>query len=214
MKRLPREEYPNNLIHISDAPKFLYLRGELPKKENKILAVVGSRANTEYGRKVCEYLIDGLKGKNVTIVSGLAIGIDSIAHTSAIRNNLQTIAIPGSGITDKSIYPKRNLDLALKIIETGGGLISEYDETQAIQPFMFPKRNRLMVGMADAVLVIECEERSGTFISAKMAADNKDLMVVPQNVFSKTSKGVSILLKEGAIPVSSPEDIIDVLDLS
>ncbi|HEU4677183.1 MAG TPA: DNA-processing protein DprA [Candidatus Paceibacterota bacterium] len=199
------------LVEIPDAPTHLYVRGEL-SPTNKRLAVVGSRNYSNYGKQAVERLIEGLRGYPVSVVSGLALGIDALAHEAALRAHLHTIAVPGSGIADRVIYPRRNRGLAARILESGGALVSEFEPDFEATPWSFPKRNRIMAGLSHAVLLIEASERSGTLITARLAADfNREVLVVPGSIFSENSHGVHQFLKLGATPVTSPDDIIDAL---
>src|SRR3990167_3537411 len=151
IKKLKMEEFPKALLEIPQPPKTLYLRGELPAESLIYLAVVGSRKFTSYGRDACEKLITGLKGYPVAIVSGLALGIDAIAHRSALKNGLTTISFPGSGLDDKGVFPSVNLQLAKDILEAGGALISEFEPDFKAAQYSFPLRNRLMAGISKAV---------------------------------------------------------------
>ncbi len=209
IRTIPLSEFPAELLEIPEPPKALYLRGNLPAKHLKRLAVVGSRNYTTYGKQVVEYLLRGLGGYDVAIISGLALGIDALAHEAALAANLYTLAVPGSGVDDKVLYPRRNFSLAKRILESGGGILSEFDPLFAATPWSFPMRNRLMVGLSHATLVIEAGEKSGTLITARLTAEyNRDLLVVPGNIFSENSRGPHQFLKLGAIPVTTPEDIL------
>lgn len=203
---------PEKLAEIADPPKELFIEGKLPDENFKFLAVVGSRKYSPYGRDACEKLIEGLRGYPVVIVSGLALGIDSIAHTAALKNGLPTVAIPGSGLSESVIYPRTNFLLSRKILEAGGGLLSEFPSDFKATPWSFPQRNRVMAGLCDAVLLIEAQEKSGTLITARLAMEyNRDVLVVPGSIFSKTTIGTNKLIKDGAQPVLSSQDILEVL---
>lgn len=203
------------LPDIPDAPDGVYVRGNLPPTNNSCLAVVGSRNYSNYGKQVVDYLISGLRGYPISIISGLALGIDALAHEAALNAGLHTLAVPGSGIDDSVIYPRRNFGLAQKILESGGGLLSEFEPTFRATTWSFPQRNRIMVGLSHAVLLIEASEKSGTLITARLTAEyNRDLLVVPGNIFSENSYGVHQFLKLGATPVTTPADIIDALHLT
>ncbi len=203
------------LSEIPDAPQDIYVRGNLPPVGNACLAVVGSRNYTNYGKQAVEYLIGGLRGYPISIISGLAIGMDTLAHETALATGLHTLVVPGSGIDDSVIYPRRNRGLAQKILECGGGLLSEYEPNFKATIWSFPRRNRIMAGLAHAVLLVEASEKSGTLITARLTAEyNRDLLVVPGNIFSDNSRGVHQFLKLGATPVTSPQDIIDALHLT
>ena len=212
---LPQENVPERLLRIFPPPRQLYLRGTLPDLENfKCLAVVGARRYSAYGMEVCRELIKGLAGYPIIIISGLAIGIDSISHQAALDANLLTIAVPGSGLGDTTIYPKAKRPLAKEILERGGCMLSEYPPDELSQAWYFPERNRIMAGLADAVLIIEAEKKSGTLITARLALDyNKDVLVVPGPIFSPLSEGPHYLIKEGATPITSSKDIVEALGL-
>jgi DNA processing protein len=153
-----------------------------------------------------------LKGYPIVIVSGLALGIDSIAHKTALSVGLKTVAFPGSGLSDKVIYPRTNIFLAKEIIENDGCLISEFEPDFISTLYSFPQRNRLMAGISKAVLIIEAEEKSGTLITARLALDyNKDVLAVPGSAFSSNSNGTIWLIKQGATPVTKSEDILEAL---
>ena len=214
MRKLADYEIPPQFLEIPEPPKQLYLVGEMPKEGNKLLAIVGSRKYSSYGKEVCEKLVTGLKGQPVTIVSGLALGIDSIAHRAALQNNLQTIAFPGSGLDESVLYPTSHLNLAKEIVENGGGLLSEFDPKFRATPYSFPQRNRLIAGIAHATLIIEAEKKSGTLITSRLATDyNKDVLAVPGSIFSKTSEGPHMLIRLGATPITCVNDLLEALHL-
>jgi DNA processing protein len=175
---------------------------------------VGSRNYSNYGKQVVEYLIRGLRGHNIAIISGLALGIDALAHTAAIESGLYTLAIPGSGINDAVLYPQTNRRLAYQILEQGGGILSEFEPSFTATKWSFPKRNRIMAGMSHATLMIEASEKSGTLITARLTADyNRELLVVPGNIFGENSKGPHQFLKLGATPITTPDDILAVFNI-
>ncbi len=209
---LPPKEIPRALFEIPQPPKKLYIRGNMPPDDYIYLAVVGSRKHTSYGRDVCEKLIKGLAGYPIVIVSGLALGMDSIAHRAALSAGLTTLGMPGSGIDNKALYPRSNADLADDIVRNGGCLISEYPPTMKAELYTFPQRNRLMAGISKATLVIEAAEKSGTLITARMALDyNRDVLVVPGSVFSNTSTGTNRLIRQGATPITTSEELLEAL---
>lgn len=214
VRQLGKEAFPPLLTEIPDAPETLYVRGELPTTPLSYLAVVGSRKVSSYGKMVVEHLVSGLRGYPICIVSGLALGVDTLAHIAALDAQLPTIAVPGSGLNDEVLYPKVNFQLAQRILTSGNGLLSEYAPDFAATEWSFPRRNRIMAGMCHATLLIEAQERSGTLITARLTVDyNRELLVVPGNIFSENSKGVHQFLKLGATPVTSPEDILESLSL-
>ncbi|MBU1557940.1 DNA-protecting protein DprA, partial [Patescibacteria group bacterium] len=173
------------------------------------------RKYSNYGQEACEKIISELQGYDITIVSGLAIGIDSIAHRSALKNNLKTISVPGSGLDSSVIYPSMNKKLADEIIESGGCLVSEFEPDFKATTWSFPQRNRIMAGIADVILVIEAGEKSGTLITARMGIDyNKDVAVVPASIFSHGAKGSNKLLHQGATPITCGTDLLELLNFS
>lgn len=214
IRGLSEDEWPELLREINDPPEKLRLWGSLPKKDNKLLAVVGARKYTPYGEEVCRSLIQGLAGYPITIVSGLALGIDSVAHRSAIKAGLQTIAVPGSGLGEKVLHPHSHVNLAREIVDKGGGLISEYDDEMPSGAWAFPRRNRIMAGMCHATLVIEAEKKSGTLITSRLATEyNRDVGAVPGPIYSSTSEGPHMLIRLGATLVRDSEDILEMLGL-
>jgi DNA processing protein len=210
--KLKYEEIPPQLFEIPQPPLVLYMRGKLPSEEYIYLAVVGSRKHTSYGKEMCERLIRGLKGYPIVIVSGLARGIDSIAHQAALDTGLITISFPGSGLDDRVLYPQTNLKLAQQIIDRGGCLLSEKEPGFKAMPSSFVQRNRLMAGISKAILIIEAEEKSGTLITARMALDyNRDVLVVPGSALSPNSRGTNRLIRQGATPITSSDELLEAL---
>lgn len=202
------------LAEIPQPPQQIFIRGKLPPAHTTYLAIVGSRSCTSYGRNVVSYLVAGLAQHPISIVSGLALGIDASAHEAALESGLHTLAIPGSGLDDSALYPRSHRGLAQRILLSGGGLLSEYNPTQRAAPWTFPQRNRIMAGIAHAVLLIEATPRSGTLITARLASEyNRDLLVVPGSIFSPQSAGTHQFLKLGATPVTTPEDILEALHI-
>lgn len=215
VRALPDTDFPPLLREIPQPPKELWVVGALPPPELKLLAVVGSRDYTSYGKQVIETLLGGLRGQPIGIISGLARGTDTLAHEAALRHHLYTLAVPGSGLNEDVIYPASNKRLARQIVDASGGLLSEFAPTMKAAKWTFPQRNRIMAGMCHATLLIEAAEKSGTLITARMATDyNRELLVVPGSIFSKTSEGTHQFLKLGATPVTCAADILDVLHLS
>ena len=214
IKKIDKDDFPESLLEIPQVPKQLFIRGDFPLKDLILLSVVGSRKYTPYGKDACKKLIEGLRGYPVCIVSGLALGIDSIAHETALSVGLKTIAIPGSGLEENVIYPKSNLNLAKRILENGGCLISEFEPKQNAALWTFPQRNRIMAGLSKAVLVIEAEEKSGTLITARLATEyNRDVLTVPGSIFSSASSGPHMLIRLGATPVKNSEEILETLGI-
>lgn len=215
IKKLKPEQFPKLLLEIPAPPKDLYIAGELPPENYFYLAVIGSRRFSNYGKDGCEKIISGLNGFNFVIVSGLALGIDSIAHKSALANGLKTIAIPGSGLDFSVLHPHSHKKLAREIVESGGCLLSEFEPKMPAGLHTFPIRNRIIAGMSHGVLVIEAAERSGTLITANFALEfNRDVFAIPGSIFNENSKGTNKLIKMGAMPIMSSEDILDAFDIA
>lgn len=213
IENLPKNKFPELLLQIPDPPESLRIVGELPQTE-KYLCVVGSRKYSQYGKEVCEHLLAGLSGYSITIVSGLALGMDSIAHRAALRAGLPTVAVPGSGLSEKVLYPAAHRRLAEEIVESGGALLSEFADDFRARPESFPQRNRVMAGMCQATLVVEAELKSGTLITSKYAIEyNRDVFTVPHSIFSKTGEGPHMLLRLGATPITQASDIVTALGL-
>jgi DNA processing protein len=190
------------------------MKGRWAPEGTKYLAVVGSRALSRYGKEACEKLIAGLAGYPISIVSGLALGADACAHKAALSAGLHTIAVPGSGLDDSVIYPSTNKGLAHEILEASGGLLSEHEATYKPQSFDFPSRNRIMVGMSSAVLVIEAGEKSGTLITARLAHEyNRDLLCVPHRIGDPHGFGAHLFIRLGAALVAEPAHILEALGL-
>jgi DNA processing protein len=224
---IKREEFKDHpllsrLLELHDIPEQIYLRGTLPtitldeygRATPRILTVIGSRKHTSYGRLATEKLLSSLLGYNVIILSGLALGIDSIAHRSALDNNITTIAVPGSGI-GHNIYPSTHKHLAEEIVDSGGLLLSELSEDAPIAKWTFPARNRIMAALSDAVLVIEAGELSGTLVTARQSLElGRDIGAVPGEIFSATSLGANTLIRDGAYIISSTDDLLLLLHLS
>lgn len=211
------------LLELHTIPKEIYIIGDLPditidiygRATPRILTIVGSRKHTSYGKDVVEKLIASLIGSDVIILSGLAYGIDSLAHASALKNKLTTVAIPGSGLDPSVIYPRTHKRLASDIIHSGGALISELPPLSKPAPWTFVSRNRIMATLSDALLIIEAEEKSGTLVTARLALElGRDIGAVPGNIMSSTSLGTNTLIRDGAYSIASRDDLYDLLHLS
>lgn len=214
ISQIETTDIPPLLQEIPSPPDVMYLRGTLPPKDHILLTVVGARAVSPYGRDACKKLIEGLKGYPISIVSGLAIGVDSIAHETALTHGLHTIAVPGSGIDDSVIYPSRHKPLAQKILDNGGALLSEFEPTFRATVWSFPQRNRIMAGMSHATLIIEASEKSGTLITARLATDfNRELMCIPHPIFAEHGKGPHLFLRLGATLIRNSDDILEALHI-
>ena len=200
------DDYPQNLKNIYDPPAFLFVRGALSDTDRYSVAIVGTRECTPYGRGITELLSQELAVRGITIVSGLARGIDTIAHTAAIQNGGRTLAVMGSGVD--RIYPSENFKLAMEITEHGA-LVSDYPMRTSPDAVNFPGRNRIISGISLGTLIVEAGEKSGALITADYATEqNREVFAIPGNVNVKQSRGPNRLIKHGAKLVESVDDII------
>ena len=201
-------EFPKLLKKISDPPKELYFRGNFILNDD-CFAVVGTRMCSPYGRQMAMEITGDLTEAGLTIVSGLAPGIDTCSHQSVLEKKGKTIAVLGTGPDDTSIYPQINLKLAKDIVSSGGMLVSEYPLGTKGTRFAFPRRNRIITGLSMGVLVVEAKEKSGSLLSAGWAKKQKrKIFAVPGQVHSLNSKGCHCLIKQGAKLVENADDIL------
>ena len=215
IRQLQSSEFPSLLKEIPDTPKRLFVRGELPRADYTMLCVVGSRATTPYGRRMCQALISGLARSPVAIISAMALGIDTEAHKTALDVGLPTVAVLPSSCDDKSLYPSSNKALAQRILARGGALLSENVAPFKAMTHSFAQRNRIMSGMSKATLIIEAGEKSGTLITARLALDyNREVLCVPHELGRESGAGANRLIREGATLVRSAEDILQALGLA
>lgn len=207
--------FPGRLTTIGTPPRQLFYIGDIePLSEKPVVSIVGSRAVTPYGRQITTKLAGELAGRGVAIVSGLALGVDALAHQAALDTGGYTVAVLPSPV--EQVYPASNHKLAQRILEQGGALISEYDQDDRTEAFKsrFIARNRLVSGLADVLLITEASERSGTLHTANFALEQgRTVMAVPGNITSPTSAGTNNLIKAGAIPVTELSDILTALNL-
>ena len=216
--KIEDENYPAELKKIKDAPKILYYRGILPGRplghDEKLFAIVGTRHCSPYGQQVALKISGELADAGLVIVSGLAPGIDTFSHRAVVEKRKRTIAVLGTGLDEKSIYPQTNLELSRKIIECGGCLISELPEGTPGAVYTFPRRNRIISALSLAVLVIEAKEKSGSLITADYAIKhNKKLLAIPGPIYSSNSAGPNKLIKNGAKLITNSNDILNELGL-
>lgn len=205
--------YPTLLKEIPSAPQILYVKGNYDFNSAPMIAIVGSRKFSSYGQQVATSIAYDLAQAGLTVVSGLALGIDTFAHRGALDGGGKTLAVLGSSLEDKNIGPRANFNLARHIIENGA-LISDYPLETPAAPQTFPARNRLMAGLTLGTVVIEAAPASGTLITASMALDfNREVFAVPGNIFSPSSQGTNQLIKSGAKIVTSVTDILEELNL-
>lgn len=208
-------EYPALLKEISDPPFSLFIRGKLPENARPSLGVVGTRKISPYGLSACASIIPPLAQSGLTIVSGLALGLDGAAHEEALRAGGTTIAVLGGGVDRDTIYPATHRSLAEKIISSGGAIVSEYPPGFKPTQFSFPARNRIIAGMTLGTLVIEAPEESGALITARFAIDyNREVMAVPFPIDNSHGIGNNRLIKQGAKLVSEAADVLDALNLA
>lgn len=206
-------QLPKLLSAIYDPPKQIYLHGTEIPATMPLLAVVGARKATPYGSTMTQQIISELRGYNIGIVSGLALGIDAVAHRSALDAQLYTLAVLPSGL--KTIYPRTNSMLAQRIAKEGGTLISEYNHLENPRKHYFLQRNRIIAGLTRATLVIEAATRSGALTTAHCAlAEGREVMAVPGSVLSPQSTGTNSLIKAGAHVITSGKDILHILGIA
>ncbi len=201
--------YPRLLKEIIDPPRVLYYKGNLGLGREPVIAVVGTRRCSDYGKQATIEIVSKLAQAGFVIVSGMAKGIDTIAHQTALDYNSKTIAVLGTGLDEKSVYPQENLGLFQKIIESNGAVISEYPPNTPGHKSNFPKRNRIISGISNALLVIEAKERSGALITARHGfQQKKTIFALPGSIYALNSRGCNGLIKCGAKLVENGEDIL------
>ncbi len=201
-------EYPPLLLEVTDPPYLLYVRGDVSGLHQSTLAVVGSRVSSHYGMQVIERIIPAMCGNSITIISGLAVGIDAQAHAMAIASKGCTVAVVGCGLDVP--YPSDNVRLAERIVNSGGGIISEYPLGTAPLKAHFPARNRIISGISRGTMVVECNLKSGAMITAKCALEqNREVFAAPGSILSRYSAGPNSLIRMGAHAVTKPEDILE-----
>jgi DNA processing protein len=208
--------WPSLLNQVSEKvkPAALNVKGKLPPNDALIVAVVGTRRPSHYGIDVADSITRSLAKKGVVIVSGLAIGIDTIAHKAALAEGTPTLAVVGCGLNNDVMYPKQNVPLAEIICLRGGALISEYENDKNAEVWTFPQRNRIIAGIAHSTIVIEAGEKSGAIITARHALEfGREVFAVPGSIYSSQSVGTNTLIKEGAQPITSADDLFKSLGI-
>ncbi len=208
------DDYPTALRQTADPPPVLFLRGRMLATDGVAVALVGTRRATPYGRTVAEQLARELAAAGVTIVSGLAKGIDTVAHRAALDAGGRTIAVLGNGLDQ--IYPPENTGLARRVVEQdAGAIVSEFPPGVPPDAVNFPRRNRIISGLCSATVIVEAGERSGALITADFALEQgRDVLAVPGSILSPSSAGANTLLKQGATPVTCARDVLDVMGIS
>lgn len=205
-----KHNYIQLLTHIPAAPKQLFIMGKLPPQRLPSVAIVGTRKPSSYGKEVTQRLAYDLAKKGIIIISGLALGVDGIAHRAALEAGGTTIAVLANGLPQ--IYPATHKDLADQILKEGGAILSEYEPETLARSYQFLQRNRIVSGLSDAIIITEAAARSGTLNTAMHALEQgKEVFVVPGNITSPLSAGCNTLLKQGARVATSAEDILEII---
>lgn len=209
---LTDKDYPQRLLNCYDSPTLLYYKGEADLNTSKIVSVIGTRSHTDYAKQVTEKLIKDITAQQVTIVSGLAFGVDAIAHKAAIKNNLPTIGVLGHSLDQ--IYPSEHSGLAKDMIKHNGGLLSEFRSKTKPDKHNFPIRNRIVAGMSDATIVIETGIKGGSMITAELANSyNKDVFAIPGKITDAKSSGCNYLIKNNkAVLLNDANELIQVMN--
>lgn len=205
------DEYPQRLLNCYDSPVLLYYKGDADLNNSKVVSVVGTRNYSDYGKQVCEELLEGLKSMHVLVISGLAFGIDTIAHRAALKNDLPTVGVVAHGLD--RIYPPQNNNLAKQMIENGG-LLTDFKSGTAPDKQNFPKRNRIVAGICDALIVVESAGKGGSLITAELANSyNKDVFAIPGRVTDSRSEGCNYLVKSNrASLITGAGDLLDFMN--
>jgi DNA processing protein len=204
--------YPPHLKEIEQPPPVIYVRGEITLDDHFAVAIVGTRRATPYGRQITEELASFLAGQGITVVSGLARGVDAVAHSAALKAGGRTICVLGSGVD--RIYPPEHSQIAEKIMKQGA-IVSDYPVGTAPESANFPPRNRIISGLSMATVVVEAGETSGALITAEFAAEQgREVFAVPGNILAPQSKGTNKLIQQGAHPLLSPQDLLQALNLT
>lgn len=203
-------DYLQVLGSIAKSPKIVYYAGKLPDERRPSVAIIGTRKPTAYGKEVTTRFAVELARKGIVIVSGLALGVDTLAHTAALEAGGTTLAILGNGLP--AIYPAANRTLATQILDNGGVLLTEYEEGVEARSYHFLERNRIVSGLADAIIITEAAQRSGTLNTAAHALEQgKEVFVVPGNITSPMSLGCNALIAQGATPLMNSDQVLEAI---
>ena len=205
------KEYPQRLLNCYDPPTLLFYKGTANLNAAKVVAIIGTRTYTDYSRKMTDELIEELSAQNILIVSGMAYGVDAIAHKAAVRNNLPTVGVLGHGLDQ--IYPPDHSNLAKDMVKSGGGLLTEFRSQTKPDKHNFPTRNRIVAGMSDATIVIESGIKGGSMVTAELANGyNKDVFAVPGKVTDNKSAGCNYLIKTNkAMLLTDAQQLIEIM---
>jgi DNA processing protein len=205
------ENYPQRLLNCYDSPTLLYYKGNADLNTTKIISIVGTRSNSDYGKNVCDKIIEDLAEQNVLIISGLAFGIDTIAHKASLKNNLKTVGVMAHGL-DK-VYPAQNKTLAVEMLNQGG-LLTDFMSGTNPDRQNFPRRNRIVAGICDALIVIESSAKGGSLITAELANSyNKDVFAIPGRVTDSRSEGCNYLIRSNkSLLITSADDLLHIMN--
>lgn len=207
------ELYPKKLLLLRKPPQKLFIEGNIELLNNPTLAIVGSRKITEYGKKYAALFSSKISSYGVSIISGLALGIDTVAHENSKNSSGKTIAVIGSGFN--KIFPEENSVLAKQIIDFGGCIISEYPPDSKVDMKNFPRRNQIICGLSDGILVIEATKKSGSTLTGNLGLSyNKNVFCIPRNIGEIKGTGTNDLIKKGAKLVTSPQDILQEFNIN
>jgi DNA processing protein len=205
------KEYPQRLLHCYDSPTLLFYKGKADLNASKIIAVVGTRGHTEYAKKITDKLVEELSTQNISIISGMAFGVDAIAHKAAIKNNLPTVGVLGHGLDQ--IYPSDHAGLAKEMLKHDGGLLTEFRSKTTPDKHNFPTRNRIVAGMSDATIVVESGIKGGSMVTAELANGyNKDVFAFPGKITDTKSAGCNYLIMSNkAILLTDAQQLIEIM---
>lgn len=208
---ITHKDYPKRLLNCYDSPTLLYYKGEADLNAAKIIAVIGTRSHTDYGKQITEKLVEELREQNILVISGLAYGIDAIAHKMAVKNNLFTVGVLAHGLDQ--VYPAQHKGLAKEMVKAGGGLLTEFRSKSKPDKHNFPTRNRIVAGMSDATIVIETGIKGGSMITAELANNyNKDVFAIPGKVTDTKSAGCNYLIKNNkAVLLTDTAELIELM---
>lgn len=208
---LTGKDYPKRLLNCYDSPTLLFYKGDADLNASKIIAIVGTRNHTEYAKQVTDKLVKELAAQNILIVSGMAFGVDAIAHKASVKNNLPTVGVLAHGLDQ--IYPPEHSNLAKDMIKHGGGLLTEFRSNTKPDKHNFPIRNRIVAGMSDATIIIETDIKGGSMITAELANGyNKDVFAIPGKTTDTKSAGCNYLIKNNkAMLLTDAQELIEMM---
>ncbi len=208
---ITHKDYPKRLLNCYDSPTLLYYKGETDLNSEKVIAIIGTRNHTDYGKQITEKLIEELREQNAIVISGLAYGIDAIAHKAALKNNLLTVGVLGHGLDQ--VYPAQHTGLAKEMLKAGGGLLTEFRSKSKPDKHNFPTRNRIVAGISEATIVVETGIKGGSMITAELANNyNKDVFAFPGKVSDTKSAGCNYLIKNNkAVLLTKAQELIELM---